>query len=76
MQAKLFCATCVAPLAFKVPELTGNLWHVRCEACGARTALVANTVAPEEPATFDAVGVHMAPSKPRKKTATACNRKA
>jgi len=68
MQAQLFCATCAAPLAFKVPELTGNFWHVRCKACGARTALVASTGAPEELATFSAAGIYMAPSKPRRKT--------
>jgi DNA-directed RNA polymerase subunit RPC12/RpoP len=71
MQAKLLCATCASPLDFKVPELTGNRWHVRCELCGARTALVANPAEPEELATFHAVGVHMAPSKPRRKTETA-----
>jgi DNA-directed RNA polymerase subunit RPC12/RpoP len=71
MQAQLFCATCAAPFAFKVPELTGNLWHVRCEACGARTALVAIAGAPEEPATFSAAGIYMAPTKPRRKTETA-----
>ena len=58
MQTQLLCATCNKPLPFKVPELTGNRWHVRCEACGARTALEANLNAPEELATFNAVGVH------------------
>ncbi len=67
MQAQLFCATCAAPLEFKVPELTGNRWHVRCEACGASTALVANPAAPEVLATFSAAGIHAAPSKPRRK---------
>jgi hypothetical protein len=58
MQAQLFCATCTTPLAFKVPELTGNRWHTQCGACGKRTALEANQSAPEELATFNAVGVH------------------
>ena len=58
MQTGLLCATCGKPLSFKVPELTGNRWHARCKACGKRTALQANRTAPEELATFNAVGVH------------------
>jgi len=57
MQAPLFCATCAKPLVFKVPELTGNRWHVRCQSCGARTAVEANRSKPEELATFNATGV-------------------
>ena len=57
MQSQLFCATCNKPLVFKVPELTGNRWHIRCEACGARTAVAANPSKPEELATFSASGV-------------------
>jgi len=62
MQAQLFCATCNTPLAFKVPELTGNRWYLRCESCGARTALEANPSKPEELATFSAVGIHTSSS--------------
>ncbi len=58
MQAQLFCATCTTPLTFKVPELTGNRWHARCESCGARTALQALPTEPEELATFNAVGIY------------------
>ena len=58
MQAQLFCAACAKPLVFKVPELTGNRWHIRCESCGARTTVEANRTEPEELATFNAVGVH------------------
>ncbi len=58
MQPQLFCATCAKPLVFKVPELTGNRWYVRCESCGARTAVEANRTEPEELATFTATGVH------------------
>ena len=58
MQAQLLCATCAKPLAFKVPELTGNRWHVRCEACGARTALEPVRTKPEELATFNATGIY------------------
>jgi len=58
MQDQLLCATCTAPLAFKVPDLTGNRWHALCAACGKRTALEANQAAPEELATFNAAGVH------------------
>ena len=58
MQAKLLCATCTTPLAFEVPELTGNSWHTLCGACGNRTELEANQTEPEELATFNAIGVH------------------
>ncbi len=58
MQSQLLCATCAAPLQFKVPELTGNRWHALCEACGNRTALEPNRMEPEELATFNATGVH------------------
>ena len=58
MQSQLFCATCATPLAFKVPDLTGNRWHALCGACGNRTALEATQSAPEELATFHAAGVH------------------
>ena len=61
MQAQLFCATCNAPLAVKVPELTGNRWHVRCEACGQTTALEPNFGEAEELATFNAAGVYHNP---------------
>lgn len=70
MQPQLFCATCAKPLAFKVPELAANRWYARCEACGARTALEAHLSKPEELATFNAVGIHMASSKPRRKAET------
>jgi hypothetical protein len=60
MQAQLFCATCTTPLTFAVPALSGNRWHVLCEACGKATALEANLSAPEELATFNAVGVYPA----------------
>lgn len=62
MQDQLFCATCTTPLAFKVPELTGNRWHVHCAACGESTALEAKTSKPEELATFNAVGIHSVPN--------------
>ena len=71
MQAQLFCATCATPLAFKVPELTGNRWHVLCRACGNRTALEANPTEPEELATFSAVGVYSNSKVSLKKTETA-----
>ena len=58
MQEKLYCATCAKPLAFKVPELTGNRWYVTCRHCGNATALQANPSKPEELVTFHAVGVH------------------
>jgi len=58
MQAEILCATCTTPLAFKVPELTGNRWHALCAACGNSTALEASQSAPEELATFNATGVH------------------
>jgi hypothetical protein len=58
MQTTLLCATCATPLAFKVPELTGNRWHTQCESCGARTALQALPTKPEELATFNAVGIY------------------
>jgi hypothetical protein len=58
MQAPLFCATCTTPLAFEVPELTGNRWHAHCLACGNATALEARLGAPEELATFNATGVY------------------
>ena len=61
MQSQLICATCSKPLAFKVPDLTGNRWHTRCEACGARTALEPALGGPEELATFNAAGVHNSP---------------
>jgi hypothetical protein len=61
MQAQLFCATCASPLAFKVPELTGNRWHTGCESCGARTALEALTTDPEELATFNTTGIYSSP---------------
>jgi len=67
-QAQLFCATCATPLAFKVPELTGNRWHVLCRACGNRTVLEANPSEPEALATFSAVGVYSSPKTPLKKT--------
>lgn len=68
MQAQLFCATCAKPLVFKVPELTGNRWYARCDACGARTALEAILSQPEELATFHVVGVHSSPEKTFRKT--------
>ena len=58
MQPQLFCATCTVALAFDVPELTRNRWHALCPACGNRTALEPNPTAPEELATFTAIGVH------------------
>ena len=60
MQSKVFCATCTTPLAFEVPELTDNRWHVHCAACGEATALEANPCEPGEDPTFNAVGVHSA----------------
>ena len=54
MQAQLFCATCTSPLAFTVPDLTGN----RCESCGERTALEPLPTEPEELAMFNAAGVY------------------
>ena len=71
MQAQLLCATCATPLAFKVPELTGNRWHVLCRACGNRTALEANSTQPEELATFKAIGIHSSSRMPFRKTETA-----
>ena len=61
MQPKLFCATCTTPLAFEVPELTNNRWHVHCAACGEATALEARMSEPEVLPTFNAVGVHKVP---------------
>ena len=58
MQAQLFCATCTTPLAFKVPELTGNQWHTPCAACGNHTALEPNRTEAEELATLSATGIH------------------
>ena len=58
MQDQLFCATCTTPLAFKVPELTDNRWHVHCESCGNSTLLEANLNGSGELATFRATGVH------------------
>jgi len=67
MQAQLFCATCATPLAFNVPELTGNRWHVLCRACGNRTVLEANSSEPEALATFSAAGVYSSAKTPLKK---------
>ena len=61
MQSQLLCATCSKPLAFKVPDLTGNRWYTRCEACGERTALEPTMDGPEELATFSAAGVLRSP---------------
>jgi DNA-directed RNA polymerase subunit RPC12/RpoP len=61
MQAQLLCATCATPLEFKVPELTGNRWHARCDSCGARTALEALPTKPEELANFSATGIYSSP---------------
>lgn len=61
MQAQLYCATCNAPLAFAVPALTDDCWHLGCAACGAATALEANLSEPGELATFNAAGVHVVP---------------
>lgn len=58
MQTQLLCATCSTPLAFEVPDLTGNRWHALCGACGHRTALQPIQTEPEELATFNAIGVH------------------
>ena len=71
MQAQLFCATCAKPLAFKVPELTGNRWHVLCRACGNRTALEANPGEPEELATFSAAGAYSSSKTPLRKAEVA-----
>lgn len=53
MQPKLYCATCTAPLAFKVPGLKDDRWHTRCPACGEATAPETNLNEREEPATFN-----------------------
>lgn len=59
MQDPLFCATCIAPLVFSVPELSNHRWYAGCTACGKKTWLEAipNDLR-EDLATFRTVGVH------------------
>lgn len=64
MQSPIFCATCAAPLEFKVPELTDARWFVRCAACGKATALKPELGEPGELASFNAAGVYRGPDPP------------
>lgn len=57
MQNPLICATCAAPLEFKVPELADARWYAHCTACGKATALKAELNEPGKLASFNAAGV-------------------
>lgn len=67
MQTPILCATCAAPLEFKVPELRDARWFVRCAACGKATALKAELGEAGELASFNAAGVHHTPDPPEAK---------
>jgi hypothetical protein len=62
MQQPIFCSHCAAAISAAVPELTGDVWHMNCPACGAFTQLTATLGKPEELPSFSAVDASFARS--------------
>lgn len=59
MQSTIVCANCSHVSPWTVPELTAEVWHWNCPACGNVTELKVTLGYAEESPSFTATGEHL-----------------